>query len=172
MPIYYIDGYNVVYHASALHAVPLSDFEAGRDRLVELVTRFSVATGSPIKVVFDGSGRRAENGAVASLAAGVEVLYSPGHQSADALIEREIYLLANRGDVIVVSGDRGLRELCRGLGAMVMSSDNFLETVRETLGRALLEQTHRQNSANIERLEDRLTREERNHIEQLKKRLP
>ena len=172
MPIYYIDGYNVIYHSSALRPAALSDFEGGRDRLVELVSRFSAATGSRIKVVFDGIGRRAENGSITSIAAGVEVLYSPGHQSADALIEREIYLLADRRDAVVVSGDGGIRDLCRGLGAMVMSSENFLATIRETLSRAMLEQTYRQNGAGIERLEDRLTREERSHIEQLKKHLP
>jgi len=154
--IYYIDGYNVIHHSSLLRPLAEQDFEAAREALIEKVGRFCAVTGCQAKVVFDGRGRRTEPITPTQNFPGLEVLYSPGHQSADTIIERIVYLSSDRRSVIVVSADRGIRDLCRGLSALVMAPDNFLATIREADAdtRTALERTRRPDS--LLRVEQRL----------------
>jgi predicted RNA-binding protein with PIN domain len=153
---YYIDGYNVIHHSSLLQPLAMQDFEAAREALIEKVGRFCSATGSVAKIVFDGRGRRIQPMAPSLHYPGLEVLYSPGHQSADTVIERIVYTSSDRRNVIVVSADRGIRDLCRGLSALVMEPDNFLNTVRESDAetRGTIEKTQRHDT--LLRVEERL----------------
>ena len=153
---YYIDGYNVIHHSSLLKPLAVQNFEAARDALIEKVGRFCAATGSLAKIVFDGRGRQIQPLSPSLQYPGLEVLYSPGHQSADTVIERIVYKSPNRRNVIVVSADRGIRDLCRGLNALVMEPDNFLASVREadTDTRITLERIGRPDS--LLRVEERL----------------
>ncbi len=172
MPLtYYIDGYNVIHQSRSIRPLLKADFETARDALVERVARFCSVTGERAQIVFDGRGRRAEPALPFHRAPGLEVVYSPGHQTADALIERSVYNTVDRRHLVVVSGDSGIRNLCRGLGALVMSPASFLATVRETVGnsRASLERDHRANPRL--RVEDRLSAENLRQLRRLKDRL-
>jgi predicted RNA-binding protein with PIN domain len=153
---YYIDGYNVIHHSSMLRPLAAQDFEAAREALIEKVGRFCAATGCQAKIIFDGRGRLAQPVIPACQYPGLEVTYSPGHQSADAVIERTVYMSSDRRSIIVVSADRGIRDLCRGLNALVMEPDNFLASVREadTDTRITLERIGRPDS--LLRVEERL----------------
>ena len=153
---YYIDGYNVIHHSSLLQPLAVQDFEAARDALIEKVGRFCAATGSVAKIVFDGRGRQIQPLSPSLQYPGLEVLYSPGHQSADTVIERIVYASPNRRNVIVVSADRGIRDLCRGLNALVMEPDNFINTVRESDAetRTTVEKTQKHDT--LLRVEERL----------------
>ena len=131
MAIYYIDGYNVIHKSSALRPLAMMNFEAARDALIESVGRFCTVTGHQAKIVFDGRGRNQQPGKPLPGVPSVEVLYSPGNKTADALIERTVYNAANRRELIVVSGDRGIRNLCYSLNALVMDPDNFLASIRQ-----------------------------------------
>ena len=101
----------------------------------------------------------------------LEVLYSPGHQSADALIERVVYAATNRRAIIVVSADRGIRDLCRNLNALVMEPDNFLASVREADGntRSTLEFLERGDT--LRRVENRLDERDLDQLRKLKEKL-
>jgi predicted RNA-binding protein with PIN domain len=172
MPLhYYIDGYNVLHQSSLLRPLLRNDFETARDALVEKVARFCMATESRASIIFDGRGRRAESVPVIPNIEGLEVTYSPGHLTADAVIERLIYNAEARRHLVVVSGDRSLRDLCRGLGALVMSPDNFLVAVRESAGHTRdalknVHQTHRPL-----RVEDRLNEDSLHLLKNLKRKL-
>ncbi len=127
--VYYIDGYNVIYHCSKLRPLALEDFEAARDALIERVARFCGMTRCRAQIVFDGRGRRHERVLPPPGAVGLKITYSAAHQSADSLIERLVYTAHNRRDIQVVSSDRGIRDLCTGLGAFAVHPDNFLGTI-------------------------------------------
>jgi predicted RNA-binding protein with PIN domain len=154
--MYYIDGYNVIHHSRQLKPLAMQDFEAAREVLIEWVGRFCSSTGSCAKIVFDGRGRRMEPMTPAAHYPGLEVIYSAGHQSADTVIERIVYTSANRRSDIVVSADRGIRDLCRGLNSLLMDPENFLNTVRESDAetRLSVEKTHKNDS--LLRVEGRL----------------
>ena len=104
------------------------DIERARDALIERVVRFCGATGDHARIVFDGRGRQAE---AQQAFGGVEVLYSSGKGSADAVIERAVYELKDRQAGVVVTADRGIRDLCGGIGAVLVRPDAFLAMLTE-----------------------------------------
>jgi len=121
MPIlYYIDGYNVIHHCDRLRALARVDFEAARDALVDRVTRYCCDAGQAARIVFDGRGRSSDRAAPVLSSPCIEVLYSSEQQTADALIERMVYETGKRTELVVVTSDRGIRDLCGGLGALTM----------------------------------------------------
>ena len=131
-PCYYIDGYNVIHHCPRLRRLVKKDFETAREALIESVSRFCSVSGEKAVLIFDGRGVQS---AAASCphGSGLEVMYSPGHLSADTVIERMVYGIRGGGmkrDIIVVTADSGIRELCRAMGALVMNAVNFLEIGR------------------------------------------
>lgn len=168
---YYVDGYNVIHHSSRLRPLAAENFELAREALIEHVGRFCVATGSIVKIVFDGRGRRAETAPIARGVTGLEVIYSPGHKTADAVIERTVYNTANRRNVIVVSGDRGIRDLCRGLSALVMDPDTFLTTIGESESDTRATLQHLQRGDTLNRVESRLDETNMSKLMQLRKQL-
>ena len=166
--IYLIDAYNVMYQCPQLKPLAQRDFEAARDGLVERVSRYCGTTGEPAKVIFDGRGRSPERHAPYRGAPGLEVVYSPGHLTADAVIEREVYSAPHRRDIIVVTGDRGIRDLCRGLGSLVMAPEHFLNMVDEVLTRSSAHMRTNYEKFSTNFLEDRLPDRSREHLSKLK----
>ncbi len=173
---YCIDGYNVIHHCARLRAIARKDFEAARDALVDRVCQYCTTTGDAARVVFDGRSRHNKPEVSVSAVPTVDVLYSPGHQSADTVIERLVHQAPRRGDIIVVTGDRGIRDLCRGLGALVMVPESFLLQIDERLdqARASLRRHAERHTANP--VEERLTGPSltrlRKHSERLKGKRP
>jgi len=168
---YYIDGYNVIYHSTSLRPLLKHSFESARDALIDQAARFAVATGLQVKVVFDGRGRRTESAPPVISAPGLEVLYSPGHLTADALIERIVYNSPDRRSVIVVSADRGIRSLCHSLNALVMDPDNFLAGVREkdALTRSIVQNLEKPDGRG--RIEERLDEQTLQRLRELRNKL-
>ena len=156
---YLVDGYNVVHHSSVLRPLAIKNFEAAREAFVEKLVGFCLATRHRVTVVFDGRDQyaRIHDGQSARGVPGLEIVYSPGHLSADAVIERTVYNTPKRLECIVVSNDNSLRNLCRGLGSMSMDADHFIKTVRDHQGQ-LREglSLHSRNAAQPTLLEDRL----------------
>ena len=167
---YYIDGYNIIHHCPQLRPLAHRDFEAARDALVDRVSRYCAVTGETASVVFDGRGRVTDLAAPLHASPGVDVIYSPAHQSADAYIERCVYESGDRLQIVVVSGDRGIRDLCRGLGTLTMTPRNFLGAVTDRLARELETRSFRQSHHNIRRLEDRLDHASHSHLHRLKRK--
>jgi len=130
---YYVDGYNVLHKSKTLRPLLHASIERAREALIDRLAEYCTATHQEVILVFDG-----QSGHQASLAdhyrgvASLTVLYAPARHSADAEIERRVYLEPRKLEVVVVSNDRGLRDLCRGMGALTMEADSFLATTRET----------------------------------------
>ncbi len=165
---YYIDGYNVIHHSAILKPLADEDLEAARDALIEKVARFCTNTGSQTTVVFDGRGDSVEPAAPFGGASTLEVLYSAGGQSADALIEQLVYAAEDRRSIIVVTADRGIRDLCMALGALVMAPDKFLATAREAQDHVArnLERLRRANAPGP--VQDRLDESARKRLRKLR----
>ena len=156
---YLVDGYNVVHQSSVLRPLAMKNFEAAREALVEKLVGFCLATRHRVTVVFDGRDQyaRIHDTQSARGVPGLEIVYSPGHLSADAVIERMVYTATKRLECIVVSNDNSLRNLCRGLGSMSMDADHFIKAVRDHQGQlrdglAM----HSRNATQPNLLEDRL----------------
>ena len=90
------------------------------------------ACGTPVTVVFDGSGSgrgRKEKTSTPDL----EILYSRAGQTADDIIERAAHRLAAFGEVLVVTDDLAERETASSLGAMTSSCFGFVQIVHHAL---------------------------------------
>ncbi|MBX7256189.1 MAG: NYN domain-containing protein [Candidatus Hydrogenedentes bacterium] len=172
--LYCIDGYNVIHFCRKLKPLTMSNFEAARDSLIERVSRYCTITGDRAKIVFDGRNRRGESELPLHGGQGLEVLFSPGHLTADTVIERFVHASANRREIVVISGDRGIRDLCRGLGALVLTPESFLSSMDTALtqSRASLQREATKYSSNPveERLSDKSVRRLQKHRDRLHKR--
>jgi len=168
---YYIDGYNVIHFSKQLGPLSTASFENAREALIDQVARFCVMTGHKATIIFDGRGRKIEEGKAAYKVNNLEILYSPGHKTADSIIERIVYSAPDRYSIIVVSGDEGIRTFCRGLGALVMEPDNFLASIREADAdtRATLKNLKQPDSQR--RVEERLNEDALERLRKLKEKL-
>jgi len=130
--LYYIDGFNVLHKSRRLRHLIDGDNETAREGLIDKVAHLCSTSQCRAVIVFDGRGKhQPETVEHYRGVANLEVRYAPHSSSADAVIERAVYRHANRLDVVVVSNDRGLRDICSGMGALVMGSDAFLELCRD-----------------------------------------
>ena len=106
--------------------------EAARDALVEILTQYQDACGTPVTIFFDGRGaRRTKPKNVSDKS--VEVLYSSAGQTADDLIERAAHRFQPYGEVLVVTDDFAERDTVSGFGGSVASCGNFIAMIQNAL---------------------------------------
>ena len=130
---YYIDGYNLLHKSPRLGGVARHDLEMAREGLIDELAQYCTATGHRVTVVFDGMGKqKTETVEHHRSVPKLEVRYAPSHLSADAVIERAVYIESNKMNVVVVTNDQGIRDLVRGMGALVMDPAHFWSGISET----------------------------------------
>jgi uncharacterized protein len=169
---YYIDGYNVLHQSSSLRPLVEEDFETAREALINRVADFCIAIGKRVTLVFDGQSMQvAEREANTRGVVGMEIYYTPAGLTADSYIERSVYQKARRMEVVVVTNDQGMRDLCRGMGALVMESDNFLASAREARQETAATLATTRRSPQGAHLEDRLDTNSLSQLEAWRKRL-
>lgn len=171
MSIYLVDGYNVIHKCPQLRPLTETSFEASRDSLIDRVARYCSLTSHHAKIVFDGRGRRQEPSLPECGTAHVEIIFSPGHHTADTLIERIVYDARNRRDYVVVSGDRGIRNLVGGLGGLTMIPESFLTEIDQMLASASSALRNQSQQHRASHLEDRLSGESLERLNRLKGKL-
>jgi predicted RNA-binding protein with PIN domain len=145
-----VDGYNLIHamsqqaksggnqKCSLLHNWPeLAEgvprhSEPARDALVEILTQYQDACGTPVTIFFDG--RSARHGKPKKEAGkSVEVLFSRAGQTADDLIERAAHRFQPYGEVLVVTDDFAERDTVSGFGGSVASCGNFIAMIQNAL---------------------------------------
>jgi len=118
-----IDGYNLLHQVDEFAALLNRDLQGARHRLVRMVEEPGHAMAAQTTLVFDGR----EAGRDATLEAKhLEVFYSPGHLSADAVIERLVCRASCPEHILVVTSDRAERDTVSSAGAQTMSAEEFL----------------------------------------------
>ncbi|MBI3986191.1 MAG: NYN domain-containing protein [Lentisphaerae bacterium] len=126
-----VDGHNLLFRALEGGATDRRALEEARRQLVLKLDRFAGILATRITVVFDGASgprRAAEETTV------VEVLFSFGGQTADAVIERLVSRAKNPRDILVVTSDRQERESVTAAGAEAMSAGCFLDRLKSADG--------------------------------------
>src|SRR5215831_12571954 len=123
-----IDGYSLLHNWPELAPGKPRHSAAARDELIQRLTAYQDAIGTPITVIFDGFG--AKTGTPPALSTSeVEVLYSGAGQTADDLIERATHRFAPYGEVLAVTDDSAERGTVLSLGGLTSSCTNFVEDV-------------------------------------------
>ena len=127
-----VDGYSLLHCWTALAPGQPRHSQAAREALVSVLTSYRDACGTPITIVFDGSGPT-RNPAEQRSTPEVEVLYSCAGQTADQIIERVAHRLQPYGEPLVVTDDLAERDLVISMGGMASNCDNFIRTVESAL---------------------------------------
>ena len=168
---YYIDGYNLLHYDPNWKELAEHDLEEARRALINDVSKWCASTDHTAKIIFDGAGARTEVSAQAGQLWGVEVLYTSRHTSADALIERGVYDAPEKELIVVVSADRGILDLCRGMGAMSMRPEYFLRTMSEAIRDTTARILNARSGKKLGTVEDLLDEVEREDLKKLRKGL-
>jgi len=136
-----VDGNNLVHKAPpGLVGSRKRDFPAARWRLARKIDELGGQFAPRVTIVFDGS-RGGRDAAFES--SSVEVVFCPGHVSADEWIEKAVQRHRDPQQVLVVTSDRTVRTAVEGSGAFSMSCGRFLDLIaenREDLGERLVRQ--------------------------------
>ena len=136
-----VDGYSLLHNWPALAPGLERHSAAARDALVEKLTHYRDAQGTPISIFFDGSMPRGAGHKTHS-SPEVEVLFSSSGQTADDLIERAAARFQDYGEVLVVTDDVAERETVSAFGATTASCDNFIAMVNSALADLAREVKH------------------------------
>jgi predicted RNA-binding protein with PIN domain len=127
-----IDGFSLLHKWPQLAPGCPRHSQAARGELIQRLTLYRDAIGTPITVFFDGAG--APEGTPAPLSTPeMEVLYSRSGQTADDLIERAAHRFQDYGEVLAVTDDQAERDTVIGLGGMASSCSNFIQDVESKL---------------------------------------
>lgn len=127
-----VDGYSLLHNWPELAEGAARHSEAARDALVEILTQYQDANGTPVTIFFDGAGARRSKPKNDSGSA-VEVLFSHSGQTADDLIERAAHRFQEYGEVLVVTDDFAERDTVSGFGSSVASCANFIRMIDSAL---------------------------------------
>jgi predicted RNA-binding protein with PIN domain len=127
-----IDGNNILHQIPELQDTVRRDFDSARAALVRLFEPWVGSLAERITIVFDGR-RPGQTPPLrfdrTPAPAGVEILFSPAHLTADSLIERLVMESENSGQIAVVSSDLAERHTVEAAGAYTLSCRTFLESL-------------------------------------------
>lgn len=152
-----IDGYNLLMQTPDLCSLAL---EEARDELIGRLAHYKRLKGHHITVVFDGrgSGRLSPSG---GRQRGIEVVFT-AREDADTWIKRRV---SGEG-MVVVSSDRGIRDHVEGMGAVAVTSTEFLRRMEA----AFLEEFKGEGEADpLEQPSRRLPKKQRRRLRVLAK---
>jgi uncharacterized protein len=127
-----VDGYSLLHGWPELAPGQPRHSAAAREELLRVLTHYRDADGTPISVIFDGSGAPTGTPKTVSTPE-LEVLYSKAGQTADDVIERVAHRLLAFGEVLVVTDDYAERDTVLSLGGMVASCSNFIQMIQDVL---------------------------------------
>jgi predicted RNA-binding protein with PIN domain len=127
-----VDGFSLLHNWPELAPGKPRHSAAARDELIQVLTRYQDASGTPVTVIFDGAGLGRERPKAAEECA-IEVLYSRAGQTADQMIERATHRLSAYGEVLVVTDDFAERDTVLSVGGMVSSCLGFIQTIENAL---------------------------------------
>jgi predicted RNA-binding protein with PIN domain len=125
-----VDGYSLLHQWPDLALGKARFSSAAREELINRLTQYHDACGTPITIIFDGA---SGSGPEFPSTPAVEILYSRTGQSADQIIERVTHRLASYGEVLVVTDDSAERDIVTSVGGMTSSCLNFITTVDHAL---------------------------------------
>lgn len=127
-----VDGYSLLHSWPELAPGQPRHSAAARDELINVLARYSDASGLAVTVVFDGGGHRGTRQPGQS-AVPVEVLYSRAGQTADQIIERVAHRMQPYGEVLAVTDDHAERDTVIALGGFASSCGQFIRSVESAL---------------------------------------
>jgi predicted RNA-binding protein with PIN domain len=117
-----VDGHSVIFAWPELRKLHARRSSLARESLIKQLRDYQDWTDVRVVVVFDGKGRKVE---ASSDPGEVQIFYSRGGQSADAIIERLASKYAKRYELMVATSDLMEAETVQACGAESISSEGL-----------------------------------------------
>lgn len=127
-----VDGYSLLHNWPELARGRARHSAQARSALVQMLTCYHDAGGTPITIFFDGAGAPPGAPTVES-SPGVEVLFSRDGKTADDMIERAAHRFQPYGEVLAVTDDNAERDTVIALGGHAASCLSFIQMVESAL---------------------------------------
>lgn len=164
MKVLFVDAYNVINSWSLLSIMKDYNFDAARQKLIDMMQNYAAYRGCRVFIVFDGhkvpgnleKRERMDN---------VVVVFTKEGETADNFIEKSIDNLEKKVDVTVVTSDAMEQLLAFQRGATRMSSLEFYNEVVD-IRKNIEKRTEKKFSEDRNLLEDRV---EESVLEKLEK---
>ena len=128
-----VDGHSIIFAWPELRKLHARRSSLAREALIKQLRNYQDWTGVHTVVVFDGKGRKIET---TSEAGEVQVFYSRGGQSADAIIERLASKYAPHFELMVATSDSMEAQTVQACGAEWISPEGLravLSSIRKLL---------------------------------------
>jgi predicted RNA-binding protein with PIN domain len=119
-----IDGYNLIHQDEELKQFLDHSLEGARKQLVNKVAHIAPLLAKKCVIVFDGKG--SSRGIQRAKEDTVEIIFSPGNKTADAIIERITYCSMKPEKICVVTDDHAEQITIMSAGAFTMSCREFM----------------------------------------------
>ena len=120
-----IDGYSLLHRDPSYAAVLSRNITLARQQLVRAIEPLAGSLAEQVTIVFDGVEQGGRGEGYESKA--IELIFSPGHHTADTVIERLVHDDPRPAEVLVISSDRSERETATAAGAHTLSCGDFIE---------------------------------------------
>lgn len=126
----FIDGYNVINQWSYYKDVS-RNIANSRNKLIELLVEYQAYCGIKVIVVFDahlvkGSIEKKE------VVAGVEVVYTKEHETADSYIEKQLDKIGRYEHVQVATSDQSIQQIVISRGGTRISAQEMILMLENT----------------------------------------
>jgi predicted RNA-binding protein with PIN domain len=115
-----VDGHSIIFAWPELQSLHARRAELAREALIKQLRDYQDWTGVRVVVVFDGKGKRID---ATSHRGEVQIFYSRGGQTADAIIERLASKYAKRFELMVATSDSVEGETVEACGAEWISPE-------------------------------------------------
>ncbi|WP_312814575.1 NYN domain-containing protein [Sedimentibacter sp.] len=147
----FVDGYNIINQWSYYKDIS-RNIENSRNKLIELLVEYQAYRGIKVIVVFDahlvkGSIEKKE------IIAGVEIIYTKEHETADSYIEKQLDKIGRYENVQVATSDSAIQQIVISRGGTRVSAQEMLlelENAKKDI-RTKYEKT-RQKGTNIDQV--------------------
>lgn len=156
MDILLVDGYNMIGAWPELKKLKEIDFEAARDKLIDMMAEYQASTGYQVIIVFDA--HLVPGIQQLSNRFGVQVIFTNENETADEKIEQLVVVLKDAlTRIYVATSDYAEQKAIFGSGAFRKSARELLEEVNSidrNIHQKMNETSNKQGKAKI-----RLSRE-------------
>ena len=118
-----IDGHNLIAKLPDINLNEADDEE----KLLLKLRQYRARTGRKIRVVFDPGS--SFNLASKRSKGGITVQYAPYGKTADEVIIKRLHKARNPKQILVVTSDRAIERVARGVQARILSSTDFAQAL-------------------------------------------
>ncbi len=125
-----IDGYNVIFSWEHLKKLAEDNIDAARATLTNVLCNYQGYRKCTLILVFDAYKVKGQREEVEQVG-GISIVYTKEAETADMYIEKVTHQIARHHRVRVVTSDRLEQIIILGNGALRISSNAFLEEVRQ-----------------------------------------